>query len=136
MSESETPVAPGDPNAGAAIVLRMLQGAHPEDAEIVRDWLTTLPARLHVLTKERDEFCTLASRLMDERKEKIATLDRLAEESEARERELEGLIAQNRRQAEEFMERTDNLARVINDALQQYAEAISGETNKATQASQ
>lgn len=119
MSEQghETPVAPGDPNAGAAIVLRMIQGAHPEDAETVRDWLQTLPARLHEAEKGRDQLKVLASKLMAEREEKVAKLESLIAANRAKAEDLD-------RQGKEFVSRTLEMQQKLRDSLAQFAESL------------
>ncbi|WP_422929202.1 hypothetical protein [Singulisphaera sp. PoT] len=121
MSESETHVAPGDPNAGAAIVLRMLQGAHPEDARAVRDWFTSIPGRLEELTHERDEWKEQALGLLFGHEELLADL-------REKTNYVNKLIADQERKGELMGERLRSFAKALESVVQHHVPRILAET--------
>jgi|GEM_PF-5129374 len=129
MSDQEpTPVAaPSTQHAGAAILLRILQGAHPDDAASVREWLATLPAKLQAVSEERDQWKAQAMSL-------LFGEQNLLEQLQEKTKYVNQLIESHQQRVTTTNETLRSFAGELNAVVSRYTTVIRDETENALNA--
>ena len=125
MPDSEAATA--EPHPGVAVIRRILQGAHPDDAEAIRGWLTALPADLDATARERDQWREQAMTLLFDHE---GLLGKLREKAE----HVDSIIAAHERKTVALNETLRSFAKSLDSVVKQHVSAILGEAGESRNA--